>query len=235
MWLNSNRPNFVDYNPDDLSPDVVTGCTTLFRCYLHDQPEFGVNQIIAAGAGSLAGGVPQPDGSHRRVGRVPPARPRARRGWTTLRFQRRSLSRPLRCPSPSTSPPPPSPVRSSRAPLGCTPSTPGPPCPPPSRASRPGSERCIQAARSATGTVFLTRAGRRGDRQPVQRGTRVRHGSGERDDRREPAIGHLPDFRGRQHEAVPDRHSEIQAAEAGSAPTAVLIITPPRSPASWPA
>jgi len=54
-WLNSARPNYVDNNPDDIAPDVITGCTTLFLCYLHDQLGFSINEIIAAGADTLGG------------------------------------------------------------------------------------------------------------------------------------------------------------------------------------
>ena len=54
-WLNSARPNYVDHNPDDTAPDVVTGCTTLFLFYLHDQLGYTINQIIAAGANTLGG------------------------------------------------------------------------------------------------------------------------------------------------------------------------------------
>lgn len=54
LWLNSPRPNYVDTAPDDHTPDVVTGCSTLFLCYLHDQLGYTINQIIAAGADTLA-------------------------------------------------------------------------------------------------------------------------------------------------------------------------------------
>lgn len=54
-WLNSPRPNYVDHNPDDNAPDTVTGCTTLFLFYLHDQLGYTINQIIAAGADTLGG------------------------------------------------------------------------------------------------------------------------------------------------------------------------------------
>jgi protocatechuate 3,4-dioxygenase beta subunit len=53
-WLNSNRTNFVDNNPDDIQPDPVTGCTTCFLYYLHDQLGFSSNEIINAGASTLA-------------------------------------------------------------------------------------------------------------------------------------------------------------------------------------
>jgi hypothetical protein len=54
-WLNSPRRNYVDHNPDDIQPDRVNGCTTLFLFYLHDQLGYTINQIIAAGAGTLGG------------------------------------------------------------------------------------------------------------------------------------------------------------------------------------
>jgi Carboxypeptidase regulatory-like domain len=56
MWLNSpTRPNYVDNNPDDISPDVITGCTTCFLYYLHDQLRYKITDIINAGAASLGG------------------------------------------------------------------------------------------------------------------------------------------------------------------------------------
>ena len=55
FWLNSSRPNFVDMNPDDNSPDATTGCTTCFLYFLHYQLGFSINQIIQAGAATLAG------------------------------------------------------------------------------------------------------------------------------------------------------------------------------------
>jgi len=54
-WLNSARADYVNNNPDDTQPDEVTGCTTLFLFYLRDQLGFGIRQIIAAGASTLAG------------------------------------------------------------------------------------------------------------------------------------------------------------------------------------
>ena len=53
VWLNSPRPNNVDVNPDDSSPDVVTGCTTCFLYYLHNQLGFSIVDIINAGADNL--------------------------------------------------------------------------------------------------------------------------------------------------------------------------------------
>jgi hypothetical protein len=46
-WLNSNRPNFVAASVDDRMPDQITGCTTLFLYYLHDQLGYSPKQIIA--------------------------------------------------------------------------------------------------------------------------------------------------------------------------------------------
>lgn len=54
LWLNSTRPNYIDTAPDDHAPDVVTSCSTLFLFYLHDQLGYSINQIIAAGADTLA-------------------------------------------------------------------------------------------------------------------------------------------------------------------------------------
>jgi hypothetical protein len=56
FWLNAaGRPNFVDNNPDDINPDVTTGCTTCFIYYLHNQLRFGITDIINAGAATLGG------------------------------------------------------------------------------------------------------------------------------------------------------------------------------------
>lgn len=65
-WLNGARPDFVNNDPDDNKPDVVTGCTTLFIYYLFNQRNFSIQQIINAGASNLAGVYQnltgQPDG-----------------------------------------------------------------------------------------------------------------------------------------------------------------------------
>jgi hypothetical protein len=62
LWLNSGvppnpnspiRPNYVDNNPDDHNPDIITGCTTCFLYYLHNQLGFGITDIINAGADTL--------------------------------------------------------------------------------------------------------------------------------------------------------------------------------------
>ena len=55
-WLNApTRPNYVDNNPDDLPKDPITGCTTCFIYYLHNQLGYSINRIIAAGASTLGG------------------------------------------------------------------------------------------------------------------------------------------------------------------------------------
>jgi hypothetical protein len=57
MWLNSpGRPRYVNNNPDDHNPDVITGCTTAFLYYLHGQLGYSIPAIIAA-AGSTLGDV----------------------------------------------------------------------------------------------------------------------------------------------------------------------------------
>jgi hypothetical protein len=65
IWLNSKiqppdappgpRPNYVDNNPDDIKPDIITGCTTCFLYYLHNQLGFSITDIINAGAATLGG------------------------------------------------------------------------------------------------------------------------------------------------------------------------------------
>ena len=56
FWLNSaGRPNYVDNNPDDNKPDIVTGCTTCFLYYLHNQLGSSITDIINAGAAALGG------------------------------------------------------------------------------------------------------------------------------------------------------------------------------------
>ncbi len=54
-WLNSVRSDFVNNDPDDASPDPVTGCTTLFIYWLHSQLGYGITAIVGAGAATLAG------------------------------------------------------------------------------------------------------------------------------------------------------------------------------------
>jgi protocatechuate 3,4-dioxygenase beta subunit len=56
FWLNSaTRPNYVDNDPDDATPDVITGCTAAFIYYLHYQLGFDITAIIDAGAATMAG------------------------------------------------------------------------------------------------------------------------------------------------------------------------------------
>src|SRR5215469_13265551 len=55
-WLNSSRQDFVNnINKTDDGPDAITGCSLLFIYYLFSQLGFTINQIVAAGAGTLAG------------------------------------------------------------------------------------------------------------------------------------------------------------------------------------
>jgi hypothetical protein len=55
-WLTSTtRPNYVDGSPDDHHQDIVTGGTTSFLYYLHDQLGFSIPSIIDAGSATLAG------------------------------------------------------------------------------------------------------------------------------------------------------------------------------------
>jgi hypothetical protein len=54
IWLNSARDNYIDDNQDDIHPDVVTGCATLFLFYLHDQLGYSINDIINAGGRTLS-------------------------------------------------------------------------------------------------------------------------------------------------------------------------------------
>ena len=55
LWLNSPlRRDFVNNDPDDNGYDATNGCTTLFLYYLFHQLGFTVNQIVGAGATTLA-------------------------------------------------------------------------------------------------------------------------------------------------------------------------------------
>lgn len=54
-WLNSSRIDYVTNNPDTHEPNEITGCTTLFLYYLHDQLGKSINEIISAGSSNLAG------------------------------------------------------------------------------------------------------------------------------------------------------------------------------------
>jgi hypothetical protein len=55
LWLNSSRQDFVNNAPDDNGDDATNGCTTLFIYYLFSQLGHSINQIVAAGASTLAG------------------------------------------------------------------------------------------------------------------------------------------------------------------------------------
>jgi hypothetical protein len=54
LWLNSLRQDFVNTAPNDNGYNATNGCTTLFIYYLFAQLGYGINQIIAAGAATLA-------------------------------------------------------------------------------------------------------------------------------------------------------------------------------------
>ncbi len=56
LWLNppGNRPNEVEGSPDDHQGDVVTGGTTCFIYYLHNQLGFAIPDIVNAGSTTLA-------------------------------------------------------------------------------------------------------------------------------------------------------------------------------------
>jgi hypothetical protein len=54
LWLNSARTNFLEVNDEDITPDPVVGCATLFLFYLHDQLGYSIEEIINAGAGHLS-------------------------------------------------------------------------------------------------------------------------------------------------------------------------------------
>ena len=55
LWLNTSRQDFVNNAPDDNGYDATNGCTTLFIYYLFHQLGFSINQIVSAGAATLAG------------------------------------------------------------------------------------------------------------------------------------------------------------------------------------
>jgi hypothetical protein len=55
LWLNSTRQDFVNNAPDDNGYDATNGCTTLFIYYLFSQLGYNINQIVGAGASTLAG------------------------------------------------------------------------------------------------------------------------------------------------------------------------------------
>jgi hypothetical protein len=49
LWLNSVRDDFVTTAPNDIGPDAINGCSTLFIYYLFHQLGFTINQIVSAG------------------------------------------------------------------------------------------------------------------------------------------------------------------------------------------
>lgn len=56
LWLTGARPNVIDVlPPDDDNPDATTGGMTCFLYYLTSQLGFTVNEVIAAGADTMAG------------------------------------------------------------------------------------------------------------------------------------------------------------------------------------
>lgn len=54
LWLDSDRSNWLEVNDEDIQPDPVTGCATLFLFYLHDQLGYRIEDIVNAGAGHLS-------------------------------------------------------------------------------------------------------------------------------------------------------------------------------------
>jgi hypothetical protein len=56
LWMNSPRNDFVNnINKSDDGPDAITGCALLFIYYLFSQLGYTENEIVAAGAPTLAG------------------------------------------------------------------------------------------------------------------------------------------------------------------------------------
>jgi Polyglycine hydrolase-like, structural repeat len=55
LWLNSSRQDFVNNAPNDNGADATNGCTTLFIYYLFSQLGYSIDQIVGAGASTLAG------------------------------------------------------------------------------------------------------------------------------------------------------------------------------------
>jgi hypothetical protein len=54
IWLNNGRPDFVSINDPTDRNSISTGCSTLFLNYLHSQLNFSWDQIVQAGAPTLA-------------------------------------------------------------------------------------------------------------------------------------------------------------------------------------
>jgi hypothetical protein len=56
LWMNSPRSDYVNnINKTDDGPDAITGCALLFIYYLFGQLGYTINQIVGAGAPTLAG------------------------------------------------------------------------------------------------------------------------------------------------------------------------------------
>ena len=53
--------DFVNNAPDDNGYNATNGCTTLFIYYLFSQLGYSINQIVGAGASTLAGVLQEPD------------------------------------------------------------------------------------------------------------------------------------------------------------------------------
>lgn len=51
FWLDSFRPNYVNFNSDDATDNIAIGCSVLFLNWLHNQ--FTFTQICSAGANNL--------------------------------------------------------------------------------------------------------------------------------------------------------------------------------------
>jgi hypothetical protein len=54
VWLDGNRPNYVNRNPNTDQDALVNGCSVLFLNYLRYQLGFSWNSIVSAGASTLA-------------------------------------------------------------------------------------------------------------------------------------------------------------------------------------
>jgi hypothetical protein len=54
LWLDSPRADWLEVNDEDIIPDAVIGCGTLFLFYLYDQLGYRIEDIINAGGGHLS-------------------------------------------------------------------------------------------------------------------------------------------------------------------------------------
>jgi hypothetical protein len=54
LWLDSAREDWLEVNDEDIAPDKVIGCGTLFLFYLYDQLGYRIEDIINAGGGHLS-------------------------------------------------------------------------------------------------------------------------------------------------------------------------------------